>query len=58
MKRMKPDPVIEAYKPAVDRTILREMLKLTPDERLRRIEELGRFQEELREAGRKLRKQA
>jgi len=49
------DPVIEAYKAGVDRTLFREMLKLSPDERLRRIEELGRFQEELRKAGRALR---
>ena len=28
------DPVIEAYKKDVDRTLLRENLKLTPNERL------------------------
>jgi hypothetical protein len=33
-----PDPVIEAYKKDVDRTLIRENLKLTPDERLRRLE--------------------
>jgi hypothetical protein len=49
-----PDPVIEAYLAGVDRTLIREMLKLTPDERLRRIEELGRFQEELHKAGKQL----
>ena len=31
------DPVIEAYKKDVDRTLLRENLKLTPDERLRKL---------------------
>ena len=50
------DPVIEAYKAGVDRTLFRGMLKLTPSERLQRIEELGRFQEELHEAGKQLRK--
>ena len=33
-----PDPVIEAYKKDVDRTLLRENLKLTPDERLRKLQ--------------------
>jgi hypothetical protein len=32
-----PDPVIEAYKKGVDRSLLRENLKLTPDERLRKL---------------------
>jgi hypothetical protein len=49
------DPVIESYKAGVDRTLIREMLRLTPEQRLRRIEDLGRFQEELHEAGRQLR---
>jgi hypothetical protein len=31
------DPVIEAYKKGVDRSLLRENLKLTPDERLRKL---------------------
>ncbi|HET7293580.1 MAG TPA: hypothetical protein VFM88_14240 [Vicinamibacteria bacterium] len=31
------DPVIEAYKKDVDRTLLRENLRLTPDERLRKL---------------------
>ena len=47
-----PDPVIEAYKKDVDRTLLRENLKLTPEERLRKLIELQRFAEELRRAGR------
>ena len=33
-----PDPVIEAYKKDVDRTLLRENLKLTPMERLRQLQ--------------------
>lgn len=51
--RVRPDPVIEAYKVHVDRTLLRENLKLTPDERLARLEEMGRFRDALREAGQK-----
>jgi hypothetical protein len=35
---IEPDPVIEAYKRDVDRSLLRENLKLTPDERLRRLQ--------------------
>jgi hypothetical protein len=32
-----PDPVIEAYKKDIDRTLLRENLKLTPAERLHKL---------------------
>lgn len=46
-----PDPVIEAYKTNVDRTLLRENLKLTPEERISKLTELQRFAEELRRAG-------
>ena len=34
------DPVIEAYKKDVDRTLLRENLKLTVEERLRKADSL------------------
>jgi hypothetical protein len=47
-----PDPVIEAYKPGVDVTLLRENLKLTPEQRLQRLMQLQRTAEELRRAGR------
>jgi hypothetical protein len=50
------DPVIEAYKKDVDRTLLRENLKLTVTERLEKLMELQRFAEELRRAGREARK--
>jgi hypothetical protein len=43
-----PDPVIEAYKKDVDRTLLRENLKLTVEERLIKLSEFQRFVEELR----------
>ncbi|HXU45143.1 MAG TPA: hypothetical protein VN783_06430 [Thermoanaerobaculia bacterium] len=55
MSNLPPDPVIEAYKAGIDRTLLRESLKRTPDERLRKLMELQRVAEELRRAGRKLR---
>jgi hypothetical protein len=46
-----PDPVIEAYKKDVDRTLIRENLKLTPEERLIRLMKLQQFADELRRAG-------
>jgi hypothetical protein len=49
---LKSDPVIEAYKKDVDRTLLRENLKLTVEERLRNLMRLQRFAEEMRRAGR------
>jgi len=33
-----PDPVIEAYKKDADRTLILEKLKLTPDERLQKLQ--------------------
>jgi hypothetical protein len=53
---LEPDPVIEAYKKDIDRTLIRANLKLTPEERLRKAMALQRFAEELREAGRRLRR--
>ena len=50
-----PDAVIEAYKKDIDRTLLRENLKLTAEERLRQLMELQKFAEELRRAGQALR---
>jgi hypothetical protein len=47
------DAIIELYKKDVDRTLLREALRLSPEERLRRLVELTRFTGMLREAGRK-----
>ncbi len=52
---VRPDPVIEAYKKDIDRTLLRENLKLTVEERLRQLMELQKFAEELRRAGQQLR---
>jgi len=46
-----PDPVIETYKKDVDRTLLRENLRRTPDERLLALMDLQRFTAELQRAG-------
>jgi hypothetical protein len=46
------DPVIEAYKRDVDRTLLRDALRLTSEERLVELQRLVAFAEELRRAGR------
>ncbi len=40
-----PSPVIEAYKKDVDRTLLRENLKLTTDERIEKMISALRFVE-------------
>jgi hypothetical protein len=48
-----PDPVIEAYKKDVDRTLIRENLKLTPDGRLRKLQAFINGLRELREAPRR-----
>ena len=50
---IKPDPVIEHYKKDVDRTLLRENLKLTVQERFDGLIEMQRLFEKLRAAGRK-----
>lgn len=46
-----PDPVIEAYKAGIDRTLLCENLKLSTEERIRNLAQLQRFAEEVRRAG-------
>jgi hypothetical protein len=47
------DSVIEEYKKDIDRTLLRENLKLTVEERFRKLVAMQRFAEELRRAGRR-----
>ena len=49
------DAVTELYKKGVDRTLLRENLRRSPDERLRSLQALQRFAAEVRRAGEKLR---
>lgn len=46
------DDVIEVYKRDIDRTLLRENLRLSPEERLRKLQQLQRFAAELRRAAR------
>ena len=46
------DPVIEAYKKDVDRTLLRENLKLTPEQRIDKFEQAMKLVFELRRAAR------
>lgn len=48
---LEPDPVIEAYKKDIDLTLLIENLKLTPEQRLRKLIELQKFAAEIRNAG-------
>ena len=51
------DPVVEAYKKDIDRTLIRENLKLPVEERFRKAMELARFADEMRRAGRQARQQ-
>ena len=44
------DEIIELYKRDVDDTLLDEMLRLTVEERILRLEEFEQFREELRTA--------
>ncbi len=49
---LEPDPVIEAYKKDVDRTLIRESLRRSVEERFLNLMALQRFAAELRRAGR------
>ena len=53
--RPDPDPVVEAYKKDIDRTLIRENLKLTVEERFRKSMAPARFAGEMRRAGREAR---
>ncbi len=46
-----PNPVIDAYKPGIDMTLVRENLKLTPTERLEKLQQMQYLARELSEAG-------
>jgi hypothetical protein len=50
-----PDPVIEAYKKGVDRTLIRENLKKSHEERVLTLEAMLEVVYEVRRAGRALR---
>ena len=53
---LEPDPVIEAYKKDIDRTLLRENLKLTPAERLQKLQSVVHSLVALRDAAKKSRR--
>lgn len=48
--QLEPDLVIEAYKKNIDRTLIRENLKLTVQQRIDKLIHLIAFQHELRDA--------
>lgn len=48
-----PDPVIEVYKKDIDRTLLRENLKLTPEARLIKLQRFARAMREVRGTARR-----
>lgn len=54
--RRNPDPVVEAYKKDIDRTLLRENLKLSVEDRFRKAMAHMRLVEELRRAGKAARR--
>ncbi len=47
------DPVTDLYKRDVDRTLLRENLKLSPEQRLAKLQDFVKFLSEMRAAGKK-----
>jgi hypothetical protein len=49
----KSDPVIEAFKRDIDRTLIRERLKLDPEQRMVELIRLQAWANELAQAGRK-----
>jgi len=50
-----PDPVVEAYKKNLDRSLIRQNLQRSIQERLEALMELQRFAEELQRSGRRIR---
>jgi hypothetical protein len=50
-----PDPVVEAYKAGIDRSLIRQNLRRSIEERLEALARLQEFAEELRRAGRRAR---
>ena len=49
-------PIIEAYKKDIDRTLIRENLKLSHEERILKLMQLQEFVDELRRAGQEARR--
>jgi hypothetical protein len=56
MMKVMTDEIMEVYMRDVDRTLLRENLKLTPTQRFEKLMAMQRFAEELRRAGQEARK--
>jgi transcriptional regulator with XRE-family HTH domain len=54
--RTRADPVIDAYKHDIDRSLLRENLRRSPDERLKSLAALARLAQEARRGGRTARR--
>ena len=52
------DPVVESYMRDVDRSLLRENLKLTPAERLEKLVRFSSFAATLKQAGQRARHRA
>jgi transcriptional regulator with XRE-family HTH domain len=50
------DPVVDAYKRDIDRSLVRENLRKSPDERLNSLAALGRLAQEARRGGRTARR--
>ena len=46
------DPVVAAYLKDVDRSLLRSNLRLSPDDRIRKLQDFVRLMATLRQAGR------
>ena len=53
-----PQPLIKAYMKDIDRTLIRENLKLAHEERLLRLMQLQRLAHELHQAGRRARRES
>ena len=49
--------IVELYKRDVDRTLIRENLRKSPEERLRALQDLQQFADEVRNAGVAMRQQ-
>ena len=54
-ERVSNDPMVEAYKKGIDRTLIRENLKLSVEDRFRKAMALATFADEMRRAGREAR---
>ena len=50
------DPVIEAYKAGIDRSLLRQNLRRSVEERIRNLQEWQRFAAEVQRGGQTLRR--